>query len=122
MYSKRSPPTAPAGIEFPNISIPGMCGIAPSTGINRSRRYSSIFGTALGVPNKLNFIRAALCPADLKLLSENDHQRKQRWKVKDRSRKKLPRRRIGLSKDELCSVIQESTAQEQRSDAVSGAR
>src|SRR5215470_11941997 len=42
MYSKRSPPTVPAGIEFPNISMPGRCGIAPSTGINRSRRYSSI--------------------------------------------------------------------------------
>src|SRR5271156_5312812 len=47
MYSKRSPPTVPAGIEFPNISMPGMCGIAPSTGINRSRRYSSIFETML---------------------------------------------------------------------------
>src|SRR5215469_8067967 len=55
MYSKRSPPTAPAGIEFPNISMPGMCGIAPSTGINRSRRYSSIFGTVLGMRDKLNF-------------------------------------------------------------------
>src|SRR5262245_48340536 len=45
MYSKRSPPTVPAGIEFPNISMPGMCGIAPSTGINRSRKYSSILET-----------------------------------------------------------------------------
>jgi hypothetical protein len=35
----------PAGIEFPNISMPGMCGIAPSTGMSRSRRYSSILGT-----------------------------------------------------------------------------
>src|SRR5271168_1294884 len=45
MYSKRSPPTVPAGIEFPNISMPGRRGIAPSTGINRSRKYSPIFGT-----------------------------------------------------------------------------
>src|SRR6266436_6022791 len=45
MYSKRSPPTVPTGIEFPNISMPGMCGIAPSTGIKRSRKYSSILGT-----------------------------------------------------------------------------
>src|SRR6478672_12971098 len=42
MYSNRSPPTVPAGIESPYISIPGRCGIAPSTGISRSRRYSSI--------------------------------------------------------------------------------
>src|SRR5579863_2470285 len=47
MYSNRSPPTVPAGIEFPNISMPGMCGMAPSTGINRSRRYSSILGIVL---------------------------------------------------------------------------
>src|SRR5215471_13294379 len=46
MYSKRSPPTVPAGIEFPNISMPGRCGIAPSTGINRSRKYSSILEMA----------------------------------------------------------------------------
>ena len=39
-----------AGIEFPNISMPGMCGIAPSTGINRSRKHSSILkaGCAIG--------------------------------------------------------------------------
>src|SRR5579872_6980230 len=47
MYSNRSPPTVPAGIEFPNISMPGICGIAPSTGINRSRKYSSMLGTVL---------------------------------------------------------------------------
>src|SRR5262249_42576146 len=44
MYSKRSPPTVPAGMELPNISMPGMCGIAPSTGMSRSRRYSSMVG------------------------------------------------------------------------------
>src|SRR5580704_9430925 len=47
MYSNRSPPTVPAGIEFPNISMPGICGIAPSTGIKRSRKYSSMLGTVL---------------------------------------------------------------------------
>src|ERR1035437_778539 len=46
MYSKRSPPTFPAGIELPNISMPSRCGIAPSTGINLLRRYSSILGSA----------------------------------------------------------------------------
>src|ERR1700690_357985 len=42
MYSKRSPPTAPAGIESPYISIPGSRGITPSTGSSRLRRYSSM--------------------------------------------------------------------------------
>src|SRR4029077_18522197 len=42
---KRSPPTDSAGIELPYISIPGICGIAPSTGVSRWRRYSSIVGT-----------------------------------------------------------------------------
>src|SRR5579863_551600 len=55
MYSKRSPPTVPAGIEAPNISMPGICGMAPSTGMRRSRRYSSIFGTAsLDIGYELN--------------------------------------------------------------------
>src|SRR5713101_6466638 len=42
MYSNKSPPTVPAGMVSPYISIPGRCGIAPSTGISLSRRYSSI--------------------------------------------------------------------------------
>src|SRR5438477_119293 len=37
MYSKRSPPTVPAGMELPYMSIPAKCGIAPSTGISRFR-------------------------------------------------------------------------------------
>src|SRR5580704_17801625 len=41
MYSKRSPSAFAAGIEFPYISIPGRWGIAPSTGFNLLRRYSS---------------------------------------------------------------------------------
>ncbi|HTR24524.1 MAG TPA: hypothetical protein VMI10_11120 [Terriglobales bacterium] len=45
MYSKRSPPTVSAGIEFPNMSMPSMRGIAPSTGISLSRKYSSILET-----------------------------------------------------------------------------
>src|SRR6185436_4172314 len=49
MYSKRSPPTAPAGMELPYISIPARWGIAPSTGISRLRRYSSIVGSICGV-------------------------------------------------------------------------
>src|SRR6267154_4655361 len=49
MYSKRSPPTVPAGIELPHISIPCTWGIAPSTGISRLRRYSSILGALYGV-------------------------------------------------------------------------
>src|ERR1700736_6659835 len=42
MYSNKSPPTVPAGMESPYISTPGRCGIAPSTGMSLSRRYSSI--------------------------------------------------------------------------------
>src|SRR5215472_14919845 len=50
MYSKRSPPTVPAGMELPNISIPGICGIASSTGVRRWRRYSSMVGAVfLGI-------------------------------------------------------------------------
>src|SRR5215472_5968068 len=45
MYSNRSPPTVPTGMELPYISIPGTCGIAPSTGINLFRKYSSILGS-----------------------------------------------------------------------------
>src|ERR1700736_1209240 len=52
MYSNRSPPTVPAGMEFPYISIPGRCGIAPSTGISLLRRYSSILGSLYGVTIK----------------------------------------------------------------------
>src|SRR5215471_15006384 len=48
MYSNRSPPTVPAGTEFPYISIPGRCGIAPSTGMSRLRRYSSIAKSVSG--------------------------------------------------------------------------
>src|SRR5271168_1894523 len=45
MYSKRSPPTLPAGMEFPYMSVRSRCGIAPSTGISRLRRYSSMLGS-----------------------------------------------------------------------------
>src|SRR5580658_3963896 len=41
MYSNRSPPTVPAGMVLPYISIPGRCGMAPSTGISLSRKYAS---------------------------------------------------------------------------------
>src|SRR5882762_10015686 len=44
MYSNRSPPTVPAGMELPYISIPSTCVIVPSTGISRLRIYSSIVG------------------------------------------------------------------------------
>src|SRR5436190_332634 len=49
MYSNRSPPTVPAGMELPYISIPARCGIAPSTGISLLRRYSSMLGSSCGV-------------------------------------------------------------------------
>src|SRR5258705_251311 len=49
MYSKRSPPTVLAGMELPYMSIPSRCGIAPSTGISRLRRYSSMPGSTCGV-------------------------------------------------------------------------
>src|SRR5712692_9800343 len=42
MYSNKSPPTVPAGMESPYISIPARCGIAPSTGMSLSRKYASI--------------------------------------------------------------------------------
>src|SRR5215475_4429992 len=48
MYSNRSPPTVPAGMEFPYISISGRCGIVPSTGMSRLRRYSSIAKSVSG--------------------------------------------------------------------------
>src|SRR5258706_9465486 len=56
MYSKRSPPTLPAGIEFPYISILARCGMAPSTGISLLRRYSSILGS-IGVAIDYEFSR-----------------------------------------------------------------
>ena len=34
----------PAGMELPYVSMPANYGIAPSTGIRRLRRYSSIVG------------------------------------------------------------------------------
>jgi hypothetical protein len=40
---KQVTPTAPAAIEWPYISSPDNWGIAPSTGMRRLRRYSSIF-------------------------------------------------------------------------------
>src|SRR5450432_206914 len=49
MYSKRSPPTAPAGMELPYMSIPGNRGITPSTGSSRLRRYSSMVTDVGGV-------------------------------------------------------------------------
>src|ERR1700687_4288140 len=49
MYSKRSPPTGPAGMELPYISMPTSWGMAPSTGISLLRRYSSIVSSAWGV-------------------------------------------------------------------------
>src|SRR3981081_3866996 len=45
MYSKRSPPTLPAGMELPYISMPASWGITPSTGINLLRKYSSMPGS-----------------------------------------------------------------------------
>src|ERR1039458_9320108 len=41
MYSKRSPPTGPAGMELPYISMLAIWGIAPSTGISLLRRFRS---------------------------------------------------------------------------------
>src|ERR1700674_81960 len=49
MYSKRSPPTGPAGMELPYISMPTSWGMAPSTGISLLRRYSSIVSSTWGV-------------------------------------------------------------------------
>jgi hypothetical protein len=48
-------------MEFPNISMPGMYGIAPSTGINRSRKYSSIRG------NVYAFLIGEFCPVEWEL-------------------------------------------------------
>src|ERR1022692_2732588 len=56
MYSKRSPPTGPAGMELPYISIPASWGIAPSTGISLSRRYSSMLSSTCGAAIRRVFI------------------------------------------------------------------
>src|SRR5271167_3125160 len=72
MYSKRSPPTVSAGMELPYISIPSSCGIAPSTGISRFRKYSSMLGSICGVA-----IHESVLPlfgsGALAKTAENDH-------------------------------------------------
>src|SRR5438270_747521 len=69
MYSKRSPPTVPAGMELPYMSIPDRWGIAPSTGISLLRRYSSMPGSICGVT-----IRASLRPSPLVLIFGNSQR------------------------------------------------
>src|SRR6476661_1274464 len=70
MYSKRSPPTVSAGMELPYISIPSSCGIAPSTGISRRRRYSSMLGSVREAT-----IQESVLPSSFHQTEPHDHTR-----------------------------------------------
>src|ERR1700690_2129654 len=72
MYSKRSPPTVSAGIELPYISIPSSWGIAPSTGISRRRKYSSMLGSTRGVDIHESEL-SSLGSGALAKTAQNDH-------------------------------------------------